>query len=521
MAPAAVRVTAGELIGRDEAGLSVFRGVPYAQPPLGELRFAPPQAAEPWSGTRDAFEFGPVSVQALNPHMQQTLAMGPEPVSEDCLTLNVWTPGLDDGRRPVLFFIHGGGLTLGAGSQPVYDGGSLARRGDVVVVTMNYRLGILGFLYLAEIAGGGDACSNFGLADQVAALRWVRDEIASFGGDPDNVTIFGESAGGWAVAALLGTPSASGLFHRAVAMSGATQGVIGVEQAQAAAGEIVREFGVAEASMAALRAEPAKRFLEVQQALDQRLRKVRGDPAAGAGSPLAFSLRPVVGGNLLPRHPLEAVLGGSAAGIPVMAGTTGEEKRSQLARNPGLREMTSEQAIAAIARQDKELADPEQWARTTFGVIREALEARGARATPADVAVTAETEGFRLAAEHLLEAHAAHGPAFAYRFDWQSPRDGGAWGACHALDVPFVFGTRDLPQTAVWAGTGPEADAFEALIQDTYLNFARTGDPSGGALAEWPQFDARSRRTMLLDRECRVVERPRPEERAAMESVVR
>ena len=159
-------------------------------------------------------------------------------------------------------------------------------------------------------------------------------------------------------------------------MSGATQGVIGVEQAQAAAGEIVREFGVAEASMAALRAEPAKRFLEVQQALDQRLRKVRGDPAAGAGSPLAFSLRPVVGGNLLPRHPLEAVLGGSAAGIPVMAGTTGEEKRSQLARNPGLREMTSEQAIAAIARQGKELADPEQWARTTFGVIREALEAR-------------------------------------------------------------------------------------------------------------------------------------------------
>ena len=521
MAPAAVRVTSGELIGRDEDGLSVFRGVPYAQPPLGELRFAPPQAAEPWSGARDAFEFGPVSVQALNPHMQQTLAMGPEPVSEDCLTLNVWTPGLDDGRRPVLFFIHGGGFTLGAGSQPVYDGAALARRGDVVVVTMNYRLGILGFLHLAEIAGGGDACSNFGLGDQVAALRWVRDEIASFGGDPDNVTIFGESAGGWAVAALLGTPSASGLFHRAVAMSGAAQGVIGLEQAQAAAGEIVQEFGMAEASMASLRAEPAKRFLEVQQALDQRLRKVRGNPAAGGGSVLAFSLRPVVGGRLLPRHPLEAVLAGSASGIPVMAGTTGEEKRSQLARNPGLREMTPEQAIAAITRQGKELADPEQWARTTFGTIREALEARRAPATPADVAVTAETEVFRVAADHLLEAHAAHGPAFAYRFDWQSPRDGGAWGACHALDVPFVFGTRDLPQTADWAGTGPQADALETLIQDAYLNFARTGDPSGGALAEWPQFDARHRRTMLLDRECRIVEQPRPEERAAMESVVR
>ena len=521
MAHAGVRVASGELIGRDEDGLSVFRGVPYAQPPVGELRFAPPQAVEPWSGKRDAFEFGPISVQALNPHMQQTLAMGPEPVSEDCLTLNVWTPGHDDGRRPVLFFIHGGGLTLGAGSQPVYDGASLARRGDVVVVTMNYRLGILGFLYLADIAGGGEACSNFGLADQVAALRWVRDEIASFGGDPDNVTIFGESAGGWAVAALLGAPAASGLFHRAVAMSGAAQGVIGVGQAQGAVGEIGRELGVVEASMVALRAEPAKRFLAAQQALDQRLREVRGAAATGGGSVLAFSLRPVVGGNLLPQHPLEAVLAGSAAGIPVMAGTTGEEKRSQLARNPGLREMTEEQAIAAIARQGQALADPAQWARMTFGTIREALEARGASATPAEVAVTAETEGFRLAADRLLEAHAAHGPAFAYRFDWQSPRDGGMWGACHALDVPFVFGTRDLAQTADWAGTGAEADAFEALMQDAYLNFARTGDPSGGALAEWPQFDAHHRRTMLLNRECRIVERPRPEERAAMESVVR
>ena len=285
MAPAAVRVTSGELIGRDEAGLFVFRGVPYAQPPLGELRFAPPQAAEPWSGTRDAFEFGPVSVQALNPHMQQTLAMGPEPVSEDCLTLNVWTPGLDDGRRPVLFFIHGGGFTLGAGSQPVYDGASLARRGDVVVVTINYRLGILGFLYLAEIAGGGDACSNFGLADQVAALRWVRDEIASFGGDPDNVTIFGESAGGWAVAALLGTPSASGLFHRAVAMSGAAQGVIGLEQAQAAAGQIVREFGVAEASMAALRAEPAKSIPRGAASAGPALAQGAGRPGGGGWEP--------------------------------------------------------------------------------------------------------------------------------------------------------------------------------------------------------------------------------------------
>ena len=516
MAPAAVRVRSGELIGRDEDGLFVFRGVPYAQPPLGELRFAPPQAAEPWSGAREAFDFGAVSVQALNPHMEQTLAMGPEPVSEDCLFLNVWTPALDDAARPTMVWIHGGAFTLGSGSDPLYAGANLARRGDVVVVTINYRLGALGFLH--EPALG---TTNFGMRDMVAALRWVRDNIANFGGDPDNVTIFGESAGGWAVAALLGTPSASGLFHRAVAMSGAAQGVIEAEQAHASACEIVRELGLAKASMAALRALPAERFLEAQQALDQRLRKTRGDPAAGAGSVLAFSLRPVVGGHLLPRHPLEAVLAGSAAGIPVMAGTTGEEKRSQLARNPGLREMTSEQAIAAIARQGNELPDPEQWAQMTFAVLREALESRGARATPADVAVTAETEVFRVAADHLLEAHAAHGPAFAYRFDWQSPRDGGAWGACHALDLPFVFGRRDLPQTTDWAGTGPEADALEALMQDLYINFARTGDPSGGALGEWPQFDPHSRRTMLLDRECRVVERPRPEERAAMESVVR
>jgi len=466
-----------------------FAGIPYARAPIGDRRFLEPAAVEPWTGVRDALEPGCVAPQdPLVPFPFR--AAGPE--SEDCLFLNVATPGLDGARRPVLFWIHGGGLSHGAGSQPAYDGGPLAERGDVVVVSINYRLGALGYLYLGGHGGDGwGAATNAGQLDQITALRWVHDNIAAFGGDPDNVTIFGQSAGAVAVHTLLAMPAARGLFAKAIAQSGTAIGVGGLDSAAVVAGAYLDRLGIPDGDRDALLAADVEALLRAQGS--------RG------------ALRPVVDGASLPVAPMAAVRDGIARDIPLMVGTARDEQKLYVApdREPLDDAQLERQVRATIPRRAADRVEE---------VVATYRSSRGERGLPAgnldlvDALVTASR--FRLPALRLAEAQQAHQPAtFVYQVDWESPARRGTLGACHGIEIPFVFGTLGRTGDDRMSGSGPDADRLACQMQDAWIAFARHGDPHHDGIGDWPAYETGGRATMIFGRESGVVRAPFEEER--------
>jgi para-nitrobenzyl esterase len=567
-----VATSRGRLVGSEERGLVVFRGVPFARTPVGPHRLRPPEPPPRWDGVREARRFGPAAPQNAA-EMGPLFRLGIGETAEDCLHLNVWTPAPDGARRPVLVWIHGGAFVLGAGSQLLYDGSTLARRGDVVVVTLNYRLGALGFLHLATRFGEAlPASGNEGLLDQIAALEWVRDEIASFGGDPGNVTVFGESAGSMSCATLLGTPGAQGLFHRAILQSGAANYVWPQEIAAAVADAFLAALDVE--TPAALLAAPPERILAAQRRIflslvlgrdhllndlspgRQRLvgaaflgltlarrplgsaagaltrglvgvlrRRQRARASGSAPSepppPLAglrargLPFQPVVDGQVLPRPPLAAIGDGMARRIPVLVGTNRDESKLFLFLDPEAGALDT----AGLERRCAEILG--EHASRAVAVYRAARQARGESIEPAEIWSAIESDrtmrhpAMRLAARQ--RAHQAR--TYAYLFTWPSPFMGGILGACHALELPFVFGTLGHPLLRPFAGKGPAAEALALRIQDAWLAFARSGDPSHPGIGDWPAYDTTRRATMVLDRECRVELAPREPERAFWDSL--
>ncbi len=510
-----VETSKGKLEGVRKGDLCVFRGVPFAQPPVGDLRYRGPRPVDAWSGVLDATSVGPRAMQVPNELFETVLGRAPKqpPMDEDCLNLNVWTPGLDGGRRPVMVWIHGGGFTIGAGSEPLYNGAFLASRGDVVVVTINYRLGAFGFLYMADFADKeGEPCANFGMLDQVAALEWVRDEIAAFGGDPDNVTVFGESAGAMAVGILMASPAASGLFRRAIMQSGAARFVFNIDQAQAAAAGFAEALGIEELTAARLRSLPAEDILRAQASVEAADRKrMREGPAA-------LRFQPAVDGLFLRERPIDAVRSGLSKDVSLLIGTTAEEWKLFAAMVPGASKIEEDEAARRIGALVSPGGDTER-GRTILRSYRDARQARGQATSPYEILVAAQTDFMaRVPSDQVAEAQAAHQrQVFTYRFDWPSPIANGRLGACHAIDLPFVFGTQKL--VPVFAGEGPDADALAATVGDAWLAFARTGDPSTDSLP-WPSFEAKRRSTMILDRQCRVEELPAEAERCCWDGII-
>ena len=482
---------------RDPDGMVRLRGVPFAAPPVGEGRFAPPAPVEPWSGSRDATRFGPVSVQAgLGGESSLSAAfgvVGEMRTSEDCLTLNVWTPGADDARRPVLVWIHGGAFRMGSGSSPVYDGTTLARRGDVVVVTLNYRLGLLGFLASPELG-----TANCGLLDQVAALRWVQREIGALGGDPANVTIFGESAGGKSVECLLAMPEARGLFHRAIVQS--TYGSpTGLDTAAKRATDIATELGLGPGTIEGMRTVPLERLLAAEAAVAA----AAGHPAIGAGGG-----GPVVDGITLPGEPIEAVRRGLASDVPLLVGTTLDEARLFAAMSPLVGEVDEHTLpdrllpLMGVGDSDGGLA------HRAVAAYRTARHDLGRALEPSGIMVDALTDRmFRQHSLDLAEAWAERGtPTYSYLFTWESPVADGRLGACHAVELGFVFGTLDV--IARFCGDGPEAEALAERVQDAWLAMARAGSPATPSLPDWPRFDPERRATMALGAAVEVIDAP-------------
>jgi para-nitrobenzyl esterase len=503
-----VETRSGKVAGREEQGLQIFRGIPYAEPPVGARRFCAPEPAPPWAGVRKAVEF-----DASAPQQAMILplpGMDVGAMDEDCLYLNVYTPAADAARRPVMVWIHGGGFVIGSGSQPIYDGGPLARRGEVVVVTINYRLGPLGFLYLKDLCPDlAGATGNAGIRDQVAALAWVRDNIAAFGGDPENVTIFGESAGGMSVGTLLGMPSARGLFARAIPQSGAAHNVHTRETATKVAAHFLEELDLSPAEATAkLRELPPDKLLDSQQQTLLNLGRTVG----------LLPFQPLVDDESLPEPPLAAIRSGCSADIALLTGTTRDEWKLFGILDRGIRKLDHARLVKRLSRQLPG-ADVE-------ALIEAYRSARAGQVStePADLFFAIETDRvFRIPAIRLADAQAAHQRGtFLYQFTWESPSLGGALGACHAVELPFVFGVLEKEGAQLFAGGGPEANRLSERVMDAWIGFARDGDPSHPGLpgGRWDTFDSERRATMLLGPECAIELAPGDRERQAWDGLL-
>ena len=350
-----VETTSGKVRGAEERGVSIFKGIPYAAPPVGERRFRPPQTVEPWSGVRDALSYGNMAVQSENVFAlpADLLAIfdlaGRQKLDEDCLYLNVWTSGLSGARRPVLFWCHGGAFITGSGSSPWSDGANLCRIDDVVVVSFNHRLGALGYLHLADIAGGDfSGAGTAGVMDIVAALEWVRDNIAAFGGDPGNVTIFGESGGGAKVSVLMALPSAKGLFHKAIIQSGPAVQMADRDDGTRTARQVLEHLGLDAKKAGELRRLPAKRLLEAQVAV------LAGVSRANFADRRRLGFNPVIDGNVFPGGPFAPKAPDISADVPLMIGSNKDEMTLFLGHLPWVTDATFEslpEALDALSRR--------------------------------------------------------------------------------------------------------------------------------------------------------------------------
>jgi len=485
-----VELAPGKVRGSSEGPLLVLRGIPYARPPVGPLRFGAPQPPQPWTGVREATAFGSAPAQsAIDVEYVPGFSLweGIGATSEDSLTLNVWTPGRT-GRRPVLVWLPGGAFLKGAGSQDLYDGSTLAGRGDVVVVTANYRLGVFGFLGLDDER----FAANAGLLDQVAVLEWVADHAAAFGGDPGNVTLMGESAGAMSVAALMTSPRAAGRFQRAVAQSGAGRRLPSAGTAAELADRLLTRLGLDRGRAGDLFHMPTEQLVSAQVAVAVDVR--RHDIGAG--------FAPWIDGDVLTRQTVDGLAAGSAAGMPFLAGTTEHEMNLWRVLDPGLRTLDEAGLAARVQRLVGEAAGD---LVTAYRVARPS-----AGAVELWQAIWTDRE-FRIPSLRAGEAQAKSAATFSYLFTWPSPAPG--IGACHAVDLPFVFGTLDSKGADAFAGSGPAAEALATRVQDAWLAFARTGDPG------WPPYDTANRSTILFGETCEVVDDPKSSERQAWDGL--
>ena len=494
--------TSGKVRGFIDSGVNVFKGIPYGDD-TSKTRFQTPAKPQPWQGVRDTVAFGPQAPQPIHARSGRS-AFSPldeeNPVnSEDCLHLNVWTPALRDGRkRPVLVYIHGGAYSSSSSNGPVYDGVNLVKRGDVVVVTLNHRLNLFGYLYLATLGGRDFADSgNVGQLDLVLALQWVRDNIAEFGGDPTRVLIFGQSGGGAKCATLMSMPVAHGLFHRVVTMSGQQLTATVPEHATETARAVLAALGLTQANIDDIR-DPKKVPMEKLVA------------AIHAGRYFG----PVHDGRSLPSDPFSPDAPAISANVPMILGNAHDETRLLIgSANPALFSLTWEELPAKLEQYRQFLGALKT--EEIVGDYRKWYPAYSA----SDVFFAATT-AFRSWHGMVIESErrVGHGgPTWVYHFAWRSPVDGGKWGAPHTMDIPFMFDNVEI--AAPMTGGGPEARKLAAQMSGTLIAFGRSGDPNNPAIPNWPRYNLETRPTMVWDRTSRVENDPRGEERKLVSTV--
>lgn len=490
----AVATNAGKIRGAMQGKVGAFKGIPYGASTGGAGRFMPPAKPQPWTGVRDALELGPAAPQIPSNLIPESMALQPKgdgAGSEDCLHLNVWTPSVGGGKRPVMVWFHGGGYSAGSANWALYDGANLAAKQDVVVVTVNHRLNVFGYLYLADLGGEKYArSSNVGMMDTIAALEWVRDNISAFGGDPGNVTIFGQSGGGGKVSTLMGMPAAKGLFHRAIAMSGSN--VTGTPRDRANKG--------VEAFLATLDLKPGQidrlQTMPAAQLL-QAMRATRG-----------LDLSPVVDGRTLPAEPFDPIASELSSSVPLMIGST----ETEITWNVNFKSDEIDDAQLHVRVKDAAKVD-DAAADRLIAVYKKGRPKAG----NLDIALILGTDvsNFRTGTDTEAErkAMAAKAPVYKYYFQWYSPVREGKLRSYHTLDIPFVFQNVDIAESMV--GKGPERYALADKMSAACAAFARTGNPNTKSLPKWAPFTIGQRATMIFNNECRAVNDPYREERLA------
>jgi para-nitrobenzyl esterase len=495
----AVNTSTGRIRGVVRYGVNQFWGVPYAASTEGQNRFMPPVAAAPWTNVRDCFNVGNRSPQDPDGPISEVFALDrQEPMGEDCLNMNVFTPALGAGNRPVMVWLHGGGFSGGSGNWLLYEGTNLARKEDVVVVSVTHRLNLFGFLYLADLGAGERwaQASNVGMLDIVAALGWIKQNISAFGGNPANVTVFGQSGGGSKVTTLMAMPSAKGLFHRAIAMSGAQLRGATRENATRAAEQYLAKLGLSTKQLDRLQQMP---WRQLQEAFfsEPRIQGLAGGP--------------VVDGRSLPRDQWSPDAPAVSADVPLMAGST--ETEDAWSDPPPPLVMSEEDMLTRVRRI---VRNDETQARELVSLYRKTHPG----ITKTDVWLIMNADNTRRANAQLLnELKAAQGkaPAYLYFFNWRSPVHKGQMKAYHTLDIPFAL--YNVDQAASMTGAMQDRYALAHSMSAAFASFARSGNPNHADLPTWPAFDARTYPTMVFGHECKAVNDPNRQERLALKAV--
>jgi para-nitrobenzyl esterase len=476
----------GPVRGLRDGAIDAYRGIPYAAPPTGANRWRPPNPLAPWTATLDAVECGAAAPQVHGGPLGGLVPdMEPTRFDEDCLTLNVWTPSAEAPPRAVLVWLHGGAFSIGSSSLATYDATWLAANEEVVVVSVNYRLGALGFLVL-DLPG---TSANCGLLDMVAALGWIRDNIAAFGGDPERVTVFGESAGGGCVLSLLSTPAAHGLFQRAIVQSGATDLVLARDKACEVTAMMAAELGIDRDDLAAWQAVKADDIIAAQAASAAKLM-----PTVGM-----MPLHPVADGDVMPATWQATAMSGQAANVPLIIGTTRDEMALFGSMDPAAATLDDGGVEKRLRAQGHPMP----------AVVIDAYRSIDNSISAPDIwsAITTDMAMWMPALRYAA-AYVAHQPdTWMYRFDWESAQPG--LGACHGIDIPFPFDAVERNGWGEFVADSADAHALARTMQALWAAFARGDDPTAPDAPHWPRFSADDRATLVLDRACTLANDPR------------